>query len=140
MAYSGGIDYYEIRFGGVGWETREVRSPWQRTDARTTGHGNDEIVELEATAREFSGKRSADDKVSIVYDVTGMTDRAVSGVMCVVFGRAKGDGPLGSRQHYVLLVAPKGLSRARTYERIGVGEMPGRLIDFTKPGLDIKIQ
>jgi hypothetical protein len=75
----------------------------------------------------------------LVYDVTGMTTAAVSKVLCVVVGESSGVGAVGDKDHYVLLVAPKARGGG-VYERVGAGRVPGRMIDFAKPGLGIKIQ
>jgi hypothetical protein len=46
---------------------------------------------------------------------------------------------VGDKDHYVLLVAPKARGGG-VYERVGAGRVPGRMIDFAKPGFGIKIQ
>ncbi|KAK4097370.1 hypothetical protein N658DRAFT_527113 [Parathielavia hyrcaniae] len=100
MAYRGGIDYLDVPFNRTEWETSEgVRSPWQPSHARTASHGHmhvDEVIELRATARAFTKTWGVEDGVRIIYDVAGMSDGSVSGVMCVVMGRAKpeGSGPV----------------------------------------------
>lgn len=100
-------------------------------------------MEIDAVARKFVGGQKVDAGVKIVYDVTGMTGGFLSSVLCVVIGRPKGNSLMESRIHYVLLVAPRGamgVKGTKIYERVGAGNMPGRLIDLNRPGLDIKIQ
>lgn len=143
MAYRGGIDYFDVPFAGVDWESRDIRSPWQSTDVRTANPWRGEVMEFGATAREFAEGQKMDEDANIVYDVTGMTGGFASSVLCVVIGKMKGDAPVENRTHYVLLVTPRramGADGTKVYERIGAGRVPGRFIDFKKPGLDIKIQ
>jgi hypothetical protein len=149
MAYSGGIDYLHLPFGGVEWAA-DLRSPWESSAVRTAGPWSEHAMELVGTAREFVDAVGAGDRrqrggqavgrdVKLVYDVTGMTTASVSKVLCVVVGKSSGVGAVEDKDHYVLLVAPKARGGG-VYERVGVGRVPGRMIDFAKPGLGIKIQ
>ncbi|KAI0458012.1 hypothetical protein F5B21DRAFT_462574 [Xylaria acuta] len=143
MAYRGGIDYLNVPFDSVDWESGDIRSPWQSTDVRTTGPRKEEVVAFGAVARKFVEGQKVREDVKIVYDETGMTDGSVSSVLCVVIGKTKGNAPMENKIHYVLLVAPGAaiaVKGTKVYERIGAGSMPGRFIDFKEPGLDIKIQ
>ncbi|KAI8952463.1 hypothetical protein F4801DRAFT_599888 [Xylaria longipes] len=143
MAYRGGIDYLNVPFDSVDWESGDIRSPWQSTDVRTTGPRKEEVVAFGAVARKFVEGQKVREDVKIVYDETGMTDGSVSSMLCVVIGKTKGNAPMENKTHYVLLVAPGAAIAAKgtkVYERIGAGSMPGRFIDFKGPGLDIKIQ
>ncbi|KAK3369771.1 hypothetical protein B0T24DRAFT_708743 [Lasiosphaeria ovina] len=140
MAYRGGIDYLHVPFDGVEWETGDaLQSPWDPADAVHTAPRQDQVVPVfRAKAREFGGGGD----MTIVYDVTGMSHGPTSSVRCVVVGRAKGRPGVapGSKRHYVLIVAPKPGGGAAIYQRVGVGFMLGKAIDFAKPGLDIKIE
>ncbi|RWA13206.1 hypothetical protein EKO27_g1898 [Xylaria grammica] len=143
MSYRGGIDYLDVPFDSVEWESRDIRSPWQSTDARTTGSWMEEVMTFSAVARKFAAGQKVGEDVKIVYDETGMTAGSVSRVLCVIIGKTKGSALMENKTHYVLLVAPGAVMTAKgtkVYERIGAGSMPGRLIDFEEPGLDIKIQ
>lgn len=143
MAYRGGIDYLNVPFDGVDWESRDIRSPWQPIDVRTASFWKDDVAEFSATAREFAEGQTIGGDVKLVYDVTGRTGGFASSVLYVVIGKMKGNAPLENRIHYVLLVAPRaamGADGTKVYERIGAGRVPGKFIDFKRPGLAIKIQ
>ncbi|KAI0439233.1 hypothetical protein F4803DRAFT_564698 [Xylaria telfairii] len=143
MAYRGGIDYLNVPFDSVDWESGDIRSPWQSTDVRTSGPRKEEVIAFNAVARKFVEGQKGHENVKIVYDETGMTDGAISSVRCVVIGKTKGGALTENKTHYVLLVAPGAAiatKGTKVYERIGAGSMPGRFIDFKELGLDIKIQ
>jgi hypothetical protein len=141
MAYQGGIDYLRLPFDEVEWESEDIRSPWQTTEVRTADQA--ELAELGAIAREFALRHTVGEDVKVVYDMTGKTGGLASSVLCVVIGRAKGKAPVDDRAHYILLVTPKAsmaVEGTKVYERIGAGRVPGRCIDFKRPGSDVRIR
>ncbi|KAK3303131.1 uncharacterized protein B0T15DRAFT_513341 [Chaetomium strumarium] len=144
MAYRGGIDYFKIPFGSIEWESDSIRSLWQSVNVRTASNWEDEVAELDATAHEFiHGQAVLAEDFTIVYDVTGLTGGAIRDTLCVVLGKEKRNCAVRVKIHYVLLVAPTVGVSARTanaYTRVGAGRVPGRLINFEKPSLDIRVQ
>ena len=137
MAHRGAIDYLPLPFAGVEWELVEVRSPWGGGSAAAG-------VAVGAKARPLQGAAAADRDAHLAYDAADGATAAV-GLLCVVMGRAKGSAPAADRAHYVLLVAPAPaapppVASAPAYERVGAGSLPGRCIEFGRPGLDISIR
>ncbi|KAK3949090.1 hypothetical protein QBC32DRAFT_400483 [Pseudoneurospora amorphoporcata] len=135
MAYQGGIDYMDVPLGGVDWDPNvtEIKGNWNGT----TGHT--EQMELNAKTRDFEMGR-----------LGALQPPSFRKLKCVLLGRIKGHGDPKDLTHYVLVVAlgkPKPTSRPslmpsllkpgdqpqmETYERVGVGKMAGRFIDFTE--------
>ncbi|KAK1777130.1 HET-domain-containing protein [Copromyces sp. CBS 386.78] len=164
MAYQGGIDYMDVPLGGVDWDPNvtEIKGNWNGT----TGHT--EQMELNAKTRDFEMGRLGTSEFDIVFDIPrkherlAMTEGAPQPpsfrkLKCVLLGRIKGHGDPKDLTHYVLVVAlgkPKPTSRPslmpsslkpgdqpqmETYERVGVGKMAGRFIDFTEDKSQLRI-
>jgi hypothetical protein len=137
MAYTGGIDYLDVSFGGVEWT--DLQSPWSRT-SHNAAYTVDEKAHITLTAKAQGYKISAPtrDEISLVMDTPGGTEQIET--MCVVLGRVKGPIPTEDKRHYILLVRPvSGVSRdgRSVYQRCGAGYLPGRCI--AQPTLEISI-
>jgi hypothetical protein len=73
-------------------------------------------------------------------DIPGNTEGQQ--VFCVVLGVRKGRLTRGQRLHYVLFITPAmSVSRRRSLncERVGVGYMLGKYIEWDKAGFSVKI-
>lgn len=147
MAYEGAIAFLDIPFRGVEWlykGDKGIRSPWapdttpknpSSTSASWHTGNTDEKTNLTAWASNFS--ESA--KGKIIFDdgpaPPTFSRKKEKSVKCVIVGRQKVkevDQPgldLSNLEHYVLVVvaSPKE-GRHDTYERIGVGSLPGSWI------------
>lgn len=129
MAYEGGIDFMDLPFDGVDWETNseQIRSPWAPN--RSTQHtwlsaGRRSNIYLRATPKEFQVDHDAPlDQSQLEFDEGKEPEGRV--VRCVVVGRQKMDVLSSMQRHYVLLVSQKPGAREFVYERVGVGLMPG---------------
>ncbi|KAI0095668.1 hypothetical protein GGR51DRAFT_553874 [Nemania sp. FL0031] len=128
MAYTGGIDYLDIEFGGVEWE--DLRSPWWSDSGhvqRTEDAGRN--IFLTAVARDYESKATVTGKNWLVFDSPGESKRQET--KCVVLGKQKGPKGSGDKLNYVLLIMeaaarnPKG---EKVYERVGAGYLEGRLV------------
>ncbi|KAI1122254.1 HET-domain-containing protein [Nemania abortiva] len=146
MAYEGAIDFMDLPFGKVNWEEGEIRSPWSPPSLATPSSSHLSIIsnaswhtadkngrnDLTAIARDFS--TSADAR--IVYD-GGKRPRDQI-VKCVLVGRSKTSMRMDNEKfYYVLVIAQK--QDARSYERIGVGTLPGSLITLKQTGLRVQV-
>jgi hypothetical protein len=148
MAHRGGIEYLDPPFppvGEVAWEEVEIRSPW-RSGMGDVWHSADEagLAELSAMARDFDIKGMQGEDARIVFDVPNKTEGPGPALRCVVLGRLSTPTQnLQKRRHYVMIVAPNTSQVARggeVYERVGVGFMPGKLINLTQAAIPIKIR
>lgn len=109
MAYTGGIDYFTLPFGGMDWE--EMQSPWSSVDmpprgggktgarrrgsnASTCSSSNPGNIALVATARRFDASLAKAGEKLLRLDDPGEqnpTDPEMEpGVLCVVVGRQQG--------------------------------------------------
>ena len=150
MAYEGPIAFLDIPFRGVEWlykRDKGIRSPWaldttsnnsSSTSASWHTGNTDEKTNLAAWANDFSVPlESAMGK--IVFDdgpaPPTFSRKNEKSVKCVIVGRQKikvaeqaGLDP-ESQEHYVLVVIARPKEgRQDTYERIGVGTVPGSWI------------
>jgi hypothetical protein len=135
MAYTGGIDYLTLEFGGLEW--MDIGSPWSR-NADNVARSDDSAVGMALTAEARNYKYDPKEyNVNAVYQKEGLLffDRPESseqtGALCVVLGIEKGKRPLGEKLHYLILVkATEGIDRngSQIYERVGAGYLPGRRI------------
>ncbi|KAI0872387.1 heterokaryon incompatibility protein-domain-containing protein [Hypoxylon argillaceum] len=149
MAYEGAIDFMELPFGGIEWEKEEIYSPWSHPSPILPSVSRESIIpntswhtaetngrnDLKAVARDFSALAHPD----IVYDKGERPENRI--VKCVIVGRKKMiTGLKSDRIHYVLVVARKqdAISQA-TYERVGVGALPEKLITIRGPGLRVQV-
>lgn len=121
MAYTGGIDYLNLDFGGMQWE--DLESPWSR---REDGEGDNALI---ADAREYDRHKAAQGEDLLIFDTPAGSDRYKP--MCVVLGIRRGSMPRDDRRHCILLVVPmpnpKG-DGTEVFERVGVGYLPGKCI------------
>ncbi|KAG6359198.1 hypothetical protein INS49_012718 [Diaporthe citri] len=121
MTYKGAIDYMDLPFNEVDWEEKDIWSRWSRGTGNSWSYSGDFLT------------------ANIVLDDPDRTDELESFLKCVVLGRLKGQEKESSdaRTHYVLLVtpvSPQGQDLSLIYNRVGVGYMPGGLIDFSEQG------
>lgn len=141
MAYQGPIDYLDPPFDQMEWEQKDIRSKWSRSAGNSWSYSRDYItcpLELTVTARAFdleSVRRSDHEVARIILDEPKRADEL--GFKCVVLGRLKHQlqNSMEARTHYVLLVTSptsggRGRGASSISNRVGVGYMPGALIDF----------
>lgn len=149
MAYEGAIDFMELPFGGIEWEKEEICSPWSHSSPILPSVSRESIIsntswhtaetngrnDLKAVARDFSALADPD----IVYDKGERPENRI--VRCVIVGRKKMTTGLKSdRIHYVLVVSQKQEAASQaTYERVGVGALPEKLITIRGPGLRVQV-
>lgn len=141
MAYKGAIDYLDLPFKEVDWEEHDICSRWSRGTGKSWTYSGDYLtcpLELTVHGRSFDLQTAREsDSASIVLDDPDRVDELEPLLKCVVLGRLKHQGKESSdaRTHYVLLVTPtvpQGGGSSPIYNRVGVGYMPGALIDFGK--------
>lgn len=144
MAYKGAINYLNLPFDQVEWETTDIISPWATTDLGTWSYSYDRTAKpqgLEVIARDFDGRtaETAED-ATIVLDTPTKTQLPTAALKCVVLGRLKrqANEDRDDKIHYVLLVKKSkrtdDAQGPNVYLRAGVGSMPGRMIFFDKTG------
>lgn len=136
MGYQGAIEYLDMKFGRIDWEKGDICSPWPSSAKGTWSYGGDAHgrgLELKVIARDFQ-VRHVDAIEGIVFD-DPRTRELGSELKCVVLGRLKTPAEsYGERPHYVLVVAAEDARPGQVYRRVGVGSLPGHLIDFDQPG------
>lgn len=140
MAYKGAIDYLGLPFNEVDWEEHDICSRWSRGAGESWTYSGDYLtcpLELTVHGRSFDFQAArTSGNASMVLDDPDRANELEPSLKCVVLGRLKGQAKESSetRIHYVLLVTPTppkcGFS-SPAYNRIGVGYMPGDLIDFS---------
>ena len=126
MAYEGGVDFLTLPLGGVDWFKDQIKSPWsQTTEGRS--HTIDRVggVEMSAAARKFNTDGAEPDVWKIVFDIPERESQALE---CVVMGRQIENRTVDNARLFALIIAPKN-GDPEKYERVGVGYMPGRLIE-----------
>ncbi|KAF7540977.1 hypothetical protein G7054_g964 [Neopestalotiopsis clavispora] len=132
MAYDGPIDFVDVPLGGVDWENDEVRSPWAISSTETWYTGQTTAKRhLKVLVRDLIDYTSIDTK--LVYDNPSLARPKQVQLQCVVLGRQKTKGVARDNIiHYVVLVAATTTAGqdVRTYERIGVGSLPGKHINL----------
>jgi hypothetical protein len=140
MAYKGGIDYMDLPFDGVDWETEEIQSPWTPSPGQSWHTGDRPgSIDLKGVARDFRLIITNENEGQVIYDEPDKTGGRT--FKCVVFGRLKTGNASAGQKHYVLIVGRKpGTGDAAPYERVGVGFMPGNCITFDAPGLKVRIR
>lgn len=141
MAYKGAIEYLDIPFDQVVWETKDLISPWSTNSPGTWSYSRDISAEprkLKVIARDFdtAGAAAAMTKGTayIIIDMPSLIWLQDETLKCVVLGRLKngpGDATTDTR-HFVMLAKPTTGSEAKCHEciRVGVGYMPGSIIRF----------
>lgn len=139
MAYKGAINYLDLPFNEVDWEEDDICSRWSQGTRKSWSYSGDCLtcpLELTVHGRSFDLQAArTSDSASIVLDDPDRTDELELFLKCVVLGRLKGQAKESNdaRTHYVLLVkptSPQGGGSHPIYNRVGVGYMPGALIDF----------
>ncbi|KAE8454271.1 hypothetical protein EG329_005196 [Mollisiaceae sp. DMI_Dod_QoI] len=149
MAHSGGIDYLDLPFGKIEWEAKDIRSPWL-PEASGVWYSSDEVgvVELSAVARDFDKKAvEGINDAKVIYDVPVAADWDWKRVKCVVLGRLESTGTvdrkLENRRHWIMVVMvtdSRVASGNQICKRVGVGFVPGKLIDLDQRGTPVKIR
>lgn len=141
MAYKGAIDYLDLPFKEVDWEKHDIRSRWSRGTGKSWTYSGDYLtcpLELTVHGRSFDLQTArGSDSASIVLDDSDRAAELEPLLKCVILGRLKlqAKESRDARTHYVLLVtltATQGERSSPIYNRVGVGYMPGALIDFGK--------
>lgn len=145
MAYRGAIDYLDLPFNEVDWEEGDIYSRWSGGTGNSWSYSRDYLtcpLELTVRVRSFDLQAARiTDSGSIVLDDPDRTAELEPVLKCVVLGRLKGQAKESNdaRTHYVLLVTPAapqdGGESSPIYNRVGVGYMPGALIDFAEQAI-----
>lgn len=144
MAYTGAIDYLELPFGQVEWERTEILSPWASSPVGRRYSSDDSAgtASLSVLARDFvTDPDVAQEDVNVILDTSSVV--VWSDLKCVVLGRSKGPlTDLGTRTHFVLLVAASKARRGRDvqFRRMGIASMPGIYINQEQLGTLGKIR
>lgn len=140
MSYQGSIDYLDLPFNQVEWEVGDILSPWSIGATKSGGYsvGSDSSFRVTARGLDIQGAKTSDE-ASIILDDPNRMDELEPSIKCVVLGRLKDPGQdfKHRRTHYVLLVVPVEANAgdgSPIYNRVGVGFMPGDLVDFSEPG------
>lgn len=144
MAYQGGIDYLDVPFGAVNWETFSIPSPWFVTTEDPWGDSvRSDLGRLPSRGRSvlvrsFETQASEQTDLRVIYDSPAKSSGYGEDLKCLILGTLKTrPGSLKSR-HYIMLVVPtnsdSGRGRGLLYERVGVGYLPGHCIDFDSLG------
>lgn len=143
MAHQGGIDYLDLPFDKVEWEDHDILSPWSSAPKGTwyssdSGRGN---TALSVNVRAFRPEAATRTDSHFIFDTPAKSSEFGEDLKCVILGRMKNQGRLPeARIHYVMLVVPLGSGmgpgrRGLRYERVGVGHMPGHLIEVDDPAI-----
>jgi hypothetical protein len=140
MGHKGGIDFLDLPLGGVEWLPDEILGPWAEGGEETwhTGDGKG-VVELGAAAKGLRIGGVDEEDFKIFYDRTDPVKIEEKTLKCVVVGKRRMtlNTPKDETTHYVLLIAPKSGQSPRggkIYERVGVGYMAGKFIDWAGTG------
>ncbi len=133
MAYTGGIDYFEIQFGQVDWQ--DLQSPWsgrgiglgisQQATATPSEEKRGSIA-LVAKVRGYDVSQALEGEWKLVFDTPGLPPPATP--LCVPLGREKGSSV---ERTYLLLVQETDViddDGSRIYERVGAGYLPARCV------------
>lgn len=147
MAYEGAIRFLDVPFDGVAWEGEgQIRAPWSVGRAAGkewhTGDGGRNSY-LTGKVRGINVEAAGN---GVVFDKVVAPGEQRT-VRCVIVGRQKTtfSPNEAARRHYVLVVARKhekdggGEDGSETYERVGVGAVPGSCIVLDGPGLQARI-
>lgn len=132
MAYRGAIEYLSPPFNEVEWESEDILSPWANAEAGTwmySGDSRQQRTGLSVNVRAFKAAEAATRADSkLIFDSEVDSSGSGPSLKCVIMGRMKGSHQNGqSRIHYIMLVRPTCFGK---YERIGVGYLPGDLIEL----------
>lgn len=139
MAYRGAIDYLNLPFDKMEWEKDDICSQWSRSAGKTWNYSRDYStcpLELTVVARVFDFQAAqASAGAGVVLDDPERTDVSELSLRCIVLGRLKRQTheSMDIRTHYVLLVTPTTLQDGGDiYNRVGIGYMPGALINLSE--------
>ncbi|KAL8282512.1 hypothetical protein RB601_008411 [Gaeumannomyces tritici] len=156
MAYTGGIRYLEVPYGGALWES-DVVSPFSDGDVDAGGPDEGDTAEakvpgIKAVAWDLAsdmavlttrGEREAG---RVILDEPGSERTGAHNpdaeLKCVVVGRSKQWLENEEQVHYVIVITavttPEG--SAKVWERIGVGVLTRADISLEGPATDVMIQ
>lgn len=147
MAYQGAIDYLDLPFNQLEWEEDDIHWQWSNSaeKAWSGGFASDYSkcpLTLTVHTRAFDVQKARiSNGASIILDDPSRMDELELELKCVVLGRLQpGDQMMESREsrtHYTLLVTPMEQQERDTspvYNRVGVGFMPGDVMDFSEQG------
>lgn len=142
MAYQGAIEYMDLPFARVDWEQQDIVSPWSSSPLDTWSYSGDATAipsQLKVVARRFDMEKAkcGIQGAIIILDNPEANQLALE---CVVLGRFRDS--FFERQdewrHFVLLVKIKEVQSqpdaVSEYSRVGVGSIPGALIDWDEQG------
>lgn len=132
MAFEGAISFLEPEGGEFDWNERGVELPFARPQSSwlKTSHLRDSNA-IHAQAFEFA---HAENSTTGEAYLSSDNDNALSttAAKCVVIGSEKEHAKdPDRRKHYVVFVSQT--TGALSYERVGVGYVPGKFIKFAHP-------
>ncbi|KAM0165427.1 hypothetical protein ACHAPG_000096 [Botrytis cinerea] len=142
MAFDGAISFIEPGGGQVSWNDAGVKLPfanltgdqtsWLRTSCQ------DGSVAIQAKVSYFNIPEKANRSEACMY----YDDTTIRAAKCVIVGTDKYHGNDASlKKHYALIVKPLSHSLGGTsYERCGVGYMPGKYIRLGNPSVYMPIE
>lgn len=139
MAYTGPISYLDLPFNEVDWEEHDISSRWLSGTGNSWSYSGDCLtcpLELTVHGRPFDLQAArSSDRARIVLDDPDRIDELGPFLKCVVLGKSRGQEKESrdAKTHYVLLVTPTATQDGDVspiYNRVGVGYLPGTLIDF----------
>ncbi|CCD49933.1 hypothetical protein BofuT4_P096410.1 [Botrytis cinerea T4] len=142
MAFDGAISFIEPGGGQVSWNDAGVKLPfanltgdqtsWLRTSCQ------DGSVAIQAKVPYFNIPEKANRSEACMY----YDDTTIRAAKCVIVGTDKYHGNDASlKKHYALIVKPLSHSLGGTsYERCGVGYMPGKYIRLGNPSVYMPIE
>ncbi|KAM0141141.1 hypothetical protein ACHAO1_001917 [Botrytis cinerea] len=142
MAFDGAISFIEPGGGQVSWNDAGVKLPfanltgdqtsWLRTSCQ------DGSVAIQAKVPYFNIPEKANRSEACIY----YDDTTIRAAKCVIVGTDKYHGNDASlKKHYALIVKPLSHSLGATsYERCGVGYMPGKYIRLGNPSVYMPIE
>lgn len=142
MAYKGAIDYLDLPFNKVEWEEDDIQAQW--SIARMWSYSRDYSkcpLQLNVYPRGFDLKAAKTcDDARILLDNPDREAELEPSLKCVVIGKSKDEDQerTEDRTHYIMLLASTAVQEVGThcatvYSRVGVGYVPGVLIDYNQP-------
>jgi hypothetical protein len=138
MAYDGGIRYLPVPFGKASWRD-DIKAFFSETLGESRRDGCRQAPELEAPVWDVVDEPSTE---SLIFDERLRT--TTQPLACVVVGKNQTKPSNEVQTHWVILVhcisKTSGTSGRHVYERLGVGVLERRHIDFRGTGKKGKIR
>ncbi|ATZ49165.1 hypothetical protein BCIN_04g03480 [Botrytis cinerea B05.10] len=142
VAFDGAISFIEPGGGQVSWNDAGVKLPFANLTGDQTSwlrkSCQDGSVAIQAKVPYFNIPEKANRSEACIY----YDDTTIRAAKCVIVGTDKYHGNDASlKKHYALIVKPLSHSLGGTsYERCGVGYMPGKYIRLGNPSVYMPIE